>query len=65
MNKNKLLVKALSGTLCGAMLLTNITPVYALTTNEQSVSNVEDTRQTEVLYKKMHLTLLRFLKILH
>ena len=52
MNKNKLLVKALSGTLCGAMLLTNITPVYALTTNEQSVSNVEDTRQTEVLYKK-------------
>ena len=52
MNKNKLLVKTLSGTLCAAMLMTNVTPTYALTTNEQSTSNVDETRQTEVLYNK-------------
>ena len=52
MNKNKLLVKTLSCTLCAAMLMTNVTPTYALTTNEQSTSNVDETRQTEVLYNK-------------
>ena len=52
MNKNKLLVKTLSGTLCAAMLMTNVTPTYALTTNEQSTSNVDETKETEVLYNK-------------
>lgn len=52
MNKNKFLVKAVSGTLCAAMIMSNITPTFAATTNEQTTSNVNETRQTEVLYNK-------------
>lgn len=52
MNKNKLLVKTLSGTLCAAMLMTNITPAFAATTENQSTSNETDTKETEVLYNK-------------
>lgn len=52
MNKNKMLVKALSGTLCAAMLMTNITPVFAATIENQSTSNETDSKETEVLYNK-------------
>ena len=52
MNKNKFLVKAVSGTLCAAMLMSNITPTFAATTNEQTTSKETDSKDVEVTYNK-------------
>lgn len=56
MNRNKFLTKALTSGLCASMIVGNITPVLAVTTNTQEVEETEvetgTTRDAEVLYEQ-------------
>ena len=45
-------VKAISGVLCASMLMGNVTPVFAATTDTQTTSNETDTKEVEVTYDK-------------
>ena len=52
MNKNKKIVKAMSGVLCASMLMGSLTPVFAATTDTQTTSKETDTKKVEVTYDK-------------
>ena len=52
MNKNKKIVKAMSGVLCASMLMGSVTPVFATTTDTQTTSKETDTKEVEVTYDK-------------
>lgn len=52
MNKNKKIVKAMSGVLCASMLMGSVTPVFAATTDTQTTSNETDSKSVEVTYDK-------------
>ena len=45
-------VKAISGVLCASMLMGNVTPVFAATTDTQTTSKETDTKEVEVTYDK-------------
>ena len=50
MNKNKKVVKAMSGVLCASMLMGSAMPVFA--TDTQTTSNETDTKEVEVTYNQ-------------
>ena len=52
MNKNKKVVKAMSSVLCASMLMGNVAPVFAATTDTQTTSNETDSKEVEVTYNK-------------
>ena len=52
MNKNKKIVKAMSGVLCASMLMGSLTPVFAATIDTQTTSKETDTKKVEVTYDK-------------
>ena len=52
MNKNKKVIKTMSGVLCASMLMGSVTPVFAATTDTQTTSNETDSKSVEVTYDK-------------
>lgn len=52
MNKNKKVVKAMSGVLCASMLMGNVALVLAATTDTQTTSNETDSKEVEVTYNQ-------------